>query len=68
MAAPTDIDEAITQALTQPESVTDENGRTIKNRSIKDLQNARDREALATAAGKSHFGLRFIKLVPPGAS
>lgn len=65
MAAPTDIDEAIEQALTQPASQS-ENGRTITERPIKDLQDARDRETGNRAAAKSHFGLRFTKLIPPG--
>jgi hypothetical protein len=66
MTAPTTAQEAIDQALLQPASVT-ENGRTITERPIKDLQDARDREMSSTAGKKSHFGLRFTKLVPPGA-
>ena len=66
MATPTTIDEAIDQALLLPASVT-EAGRKIEERSLKDLQDARDRESANVAATKSHFGLRFIKLVPPGA-
>jgi hypothetical protein len=66
MATPTTIDEAIDQALLLPASVT-EAGRVITERPLKDLQDARDREAGNRAALKSHFGLRFTKLVPPGA-
>lgn len=66
MATPTDIDEAIAQALLLPESVT-EAGRTITERPLKDLLDARDRESGNVAAEKNHFGLRFIKLIPPGA-
>jgi len=65
MTAPADINEAIEQALTQPASVT-ENGRSITERPIKDLQDARDREAGNRAAAKPHFGLRITKLIPPG--
>jgi hypothetical protein len=65
MATPTTIDEAVDQALLLPASVT-EAGRTITERPLKDLQDARDREAGNVAATKSHFGLRFTKLVPPG--
>lgn len=65
MAAPTTPQEAVDQALLQPASVT-ENGRTIVNRTLKDLQDARDRETARSADGKNHFGLRFTKLVPPG--
>lgn len=67
MAAPTDIDDAITDALVQPSEVTDSEGRKIKNRSIKELQDARDRETGTTAKAKPAFGLRFTKLIPPGA-
>ena len=66
MATPTTIDEAIDQALLLPASVT-EAGRTITERPLKDLQDARDREACSRVTAKAHFGLRFTKLVPPGA-
>lgn len=65
MAAPTTIDEAVSQALLEPKSVT-EGDRTIVNRDLNDLQDARDRERGATAGKKPHFGLRFTKLLPPG--
>ena len=66
MATPTTIDEAIDQALLLPASVT-EAGRTITERPLKDLQDARDREACNRVTAKAHFGLRFTKLIPPGA-
>jgi hypothetical protein len=66
MATPTTIDEAIDQALLLPASVT-EAGRTITERPLKDLLDARDRESSNVAAGKNHFGLRFTQLIPPGA-
>ena len=65
MAAPTTPAEAVAAALLEPEEVTDANGRKIKNRKLAELQDARDRETSATA--KPAFGLRFTKLVPPGA-
>lgn len=65
MATPTTPDEAVDQALLLPASVT-EAGRTVTERPLKDLQDARDREAGNAASLKSHFGLRFTKLVPPG--
>ena len=67
MAAPTDIDEAIAQALLEPAEITDENGRKIRNRTLKELQDARDRETSTAAARQNHMGLRFVKLIPPGA-
>jgi len=66
MTAPTTVDEAIDQALLLPANTT-EAGRTITERPLKDLQDARDREAGNRAAAKAHFGLRFTKLIPPGA-
>jgi hypothetical protein len=66
MATPETIDEAIEQALLLPASVT-EAGRTITERPLSDLQDARDRETGNRAASKAHFGLRFTKLIPPGA-
>jgi len=66
MATPTTIDEAIDQALLLPAIVT-EAGRAITERPLKDLQDARDRETSNRAAAKPHFGLRFTKLIPPGA-
>ena len=63
MTAPTTAQEAVDQALLQPKTVS-EHGRTITNRDLKELQDARDRENASTA--KNHFGLRFTKLVPPG--
>lgn len=65
MTAPATIDEAVDQALLLPASTT-ENGRTIVERPLKDLLDARDREKAATAGRKNHFGLRFTKLIPPG--
>lgn len=66
MATPTTIDEAIEQALLLPASVT-EAGRTITERPLKDLLDARDREKAENAALQNHFGMRFIRLIPPGA-
>ena len=67
MAAPENIDEAIAQALLEPAEITDENGRKIRNRTLAELQDARDREAATTAARKNHLGMRFTQLIPPGA-
>ena len=65
MAAPTTPAEALEQALLQPKSVT-ENGRTIVNRDLSEIQDAIDRDSAGTAGDKNHFGLRFTKLIPPG--
>jgi len=66
MAAPTTVDEAVANALLEPQSVS-EGGRTIVNRSLRELQDARDRESAETAGKKNHRGLRITQLVPPGA-
>lgn len=63
MAAPTTIDEAIEQAVLAPDSVADQS-QSIRERSLSDLLDARDR--LSEADAKNHFGLRFTRLVPPG--
>ena len=65
MAAPTTIEEAVAQALLQPDRLIDKD-REVHNRPLKDLLDARDRVAAANAAVKPHFGLRFTQLVPPG--
>ena len=65
MTAPTDIDEAIDLAAVEPEEIVDDQGRKIRNRSPEDLQKLREMQS--TAKGKPHFGMRFTKLVPPGA-
>ena len=66
MARPTTPQEAVEQAFLTPKSVAEE-GRSVSNRDLRELQDARDRELAETAGKKNHFGLRFTKLVPPGA-
>jgi hypothetical protein len=66
MARPTTPQEAVDEAFLQPKSVSEE-GRSFTNRDLRELQDARDRELAETAGKKNHFGLRFTKLVPPGA-
>lgn len=66
MPAPTTPAEAIEQAALGPKSVTVGNQTTVA-RDIKELIDADNYLKNAAAAGKSHFGLRFSKLVPPGA-
>ena len=63
MAAPTTLAEAVAQALLQPKTVT-ENGRTITNRTLKELLDAAARQS--SAESKPGLGLRFTKLIPPG--
>ena len=68
MAAPTTIADALEQAALQPKAVSfSVSGHTITNRDLKELQDARDRELAQQAASTTGFGLRFRKLIPPGA-
>lgn len=68
MAAPTTIAEALQQAALGPKSVTvSASGQTTIARDLKELQDAADREAAQVSASKKGFGLRFQKMVPPGA-
>lgn len=66
MSAPTTPEEAISQAALGPKSVTVGNQTTVA-RDIKELIDADNYQKNANAAGKSHFGVRFSKIVPPGA-
>jgi hypothetical protein len=65
MALPTTIEEAIEKAALGPATVTID-GQTVTAKDIAQLIEADRYLAAKTAATKSHFGLRFTKLVPPG--
>ena len=56
----------IEELAVAPLEVTSD-GQTVKERPIADVIAAQDRTASQTAATKAHRGLRFTKLVPPGA-
>lgn len=66
MTTPADPNEAIELAALSPKRVKVGN-QEIEQHSIQDLIAARDAVANQTAATQPHFGLRFTKLVPPGA-
>jgi len=65
MALPTTIADALEETALGPKSVSTDKGR-VESHSIADLIAARNHEASQAAAGKNHFGLRFVKLEAPG--
>ena len=68
MAAPTTRQKALEQAALGPKSVTvSQTSQTTTARDLAELQEAVDRETANVSATKKGFGLRFQKLVPPGA-
>lgn len=58
---------ALDAALTQPAAAAAD-GVSVQNRSLTELRDAADQAKATTAAAKSHRGVRFNKLVPPGAN
>ncbi len=67
MSLPTDPANAnIAVAATSPVSATFD-GQSVTDRSADDLIKLRNDQAGQTAMGKAAFGLRFTKIVPPGA-
>lgn len=66
MAAPTNIPDAIEQNALGPKRV-EVDGEEVEQHSIADQIAADQHLAAASAAAQPHFGLRFTKLVPPGA-
>lgn len=67
MAAPTTVEEAIEQNALGPASVTNADGQSVSAKDIDQLIEADKYLKAQTAAVQPHFGLRFSKLVPPGA-
>lgn len=66
MAAPTTISEAIEQVGKAPKR-TKVKGTEVEEHSLEDLIKAEQHVASKTAAKRNHMGLRFGKIVPPGA-
>jgi len=66
MAAPTTVSEAVEQSALGPKRVQ-VRGDSVEQHSIEDLIKAARYLSGETAATKTTFGLRFTKLVPPGA-
>lgn len=66
MAQPESIEEAIEQNARGPASVTVA-GQTVVQKDIEQQIKADEYLAAKKAAAKPHFGLRFTKIIPPGA-
>jgi hypothetical protein len=66
MSAPETISEAITQAALGPKR-SKENGREVEEHAMDQLIKADNHVSGKTAGRKNHMGLRFGKIVPPGA-
>ena len=66
MAQPESIEEAIEQNALGPASVTVA-GQTVVQKDIEQQIKADEYLAAKQAAAKPHFGLRFTKIIPPGA-
>jgi hypothetical protein len=66
MSAPENISEAILQAALGPKSST-ENGRSVQEHDLDQLIRVEKHLASKTAGTRNHFGVRFGKIVPPGA-
>jgi len=60
------IGDAINTVAKGMTASSSENGRSMSQIPIKDLIAADQYMAGKTAAGESHFGLRFTKCIPPG--
>ena len=66
MAAPTTIDEAIEQSALGPKRVRV--GNTEREQfTPAELLAAKQGTAATTAGNRNHLGLRFMKIIPPGA-
>jgi len=66
MAEPETIDDAIDQNARGPASVTVA-GQTVVQKDVDQQIKADQYLAAKKAAQKSHLGLRFTKIIPPGA-
>jgi hypothetical protein len=66
MSDEVDLESVVEAAASGPQS-TNINGTTVNQFPLKDLADIADRQAAKKAAAKNHRGLRFSKLVPPGA-
>ena len=66
MAQPKTIEDAIEQNALGPASVTVA-GQTVVQKDIEQQIKADEYLAAKQAAAKPHFGLRFTKIIPPGA-
>jgi hypothetical protein len=66
MAEPHTIEQAIEQNAKGPASVTVA-GQTVVQKDVDQQIKADEYLAAKRAAAKAHFGVRFTKIIPPGA-
>ena len=66
MAQPESIEEAIEQTAKGPKRVQVAN-QSVEQQSIDEQIKADEYLAAKQAAAKPHFGVRFTKIIPPGA-
>lgn len=66
MATPENIGDAIEQAAVAPKRIKTKSTE-VEEHSLADLIAADNHVASKAAASKNHMGLRFGKIVPPGA-
>jgi len=59
---------AIAEAAAAQPQTTIVDGTTVSQHSLTELANLADRQAAKSSANKNHRGLRFNKLIPPGAT
>jgi hypothetical protein len=62
----TTIDEAIESVAVGMVQQSSENGRSVTRLNVQDMIAADRHLSQKAAAGKSHFGLRMTKCIPPG--
>ena len=65
MALPTTIADALEETALGPKVVSTNQGR-VESHDIKDLLAALRHTTAQTAASRNHFGLRIVKMEPPG--
>lgn len=65
MARPANINDAIENAATAPKRAKDGN-QEVEQHDLDQLLKADNHQKAKTAGGKTHFGLRFARIEPPG--
>lgn len=68
MAEPSEISEAIADAAADGTQSVTADGMTVSEHSLADRLKALEKLSQDQGASKPHRGLRFTKLIPPGAS
>lgn len=66
MAAPTTIEDALTQTALNPKAASTDKGK-VESHPIGDLLEALRHESAQSAVSKNHFGLSIVRLDFPGA-